>query len=43
LVNAFGKPIKISFSLANSENKLYVYFLVAGDFGVTSAAKIAKY
>jgi hypothetical protein len=43
LASAYGKPIKLSFSLENSQSKLYIYFLVAGDFGVSSVAKIAKY
>jgi hypothetical protein len=43
LVSAYGNPIKMSFSVVNSENKLYIYLLVAGDFGVSYAAKIAKY
>jgi len=40
LVNAYGNPIKMSFSVVNSGNRLYIYLLVAG---VNSAAKIVKY
>jgi hypothetical protein len=43
LVNAYGSPIKMSFSVSTEETKLYIYLFVVDDFGVSSDAKIAKY